>query len=65
MKVGDLVRFVQQKVGYDDYPQHRGKLGVVVRARGGNMDCFVVNIGGKNHPYFIHRNSMEVVNENR
>ena len=62
MKTGDLVRFVARR-GYHEYPQYKGKLGVVVRAR--DTDCFVVNIDGKNHPYFIHMNSMEVVNENR
>ena len=64
MKIGDLVRFVATEPGYHEYPQYKGKLGVIVRER--NKDCFfVVNVNGKNHPYYIHKNSMEVVNESR
>ena len=38
MKIGDLVRFVATEPGYHEYPQYKGKLGVIVRER--NKDCF-------------------------
>lgn len=55
MKVGDLVRMNEE-----DYPKYKGEVGVVVEER--RVDCFVVSVGGKEHPFFIHRTSMERVN---
>ena len=55
MKTGDLVRMNEE-----DYPKYKGKVGVVVEER--RVDCFVVNVDGKDHPFFIHRTSMEGVN---
>ena len=52
MKTGDLVRMNEE-----DYPKYKGKVGVVVEER--RVDCFVVNVDGKDHPFFIHRTSME------
>tara|TARA_R110001606_G_scaffold3991_1_gene19028 strand:+ start:2809 stop:2976 length:168 start_codon:yes stop_codon:yes gene_type:complete len=55
MKTGDLVRMNEEY-----YPKYKGKVGVVVEER--RVDCFVVNVDGKDHPFFIHRTSMEGVN---
>ena len=55
MKTGDLVRMNEE-----DYPRYKGKVGVVVDER--RVDCFVVNVDGKDHPFFIHKTSMEGVN---
>ena len=55
MKTGDLVRMNEE-----DYPRYKGKVGVVVEER--RVDCFVVNVDGKDHPFFIHRTLMEKVN---
>ena len=55
MKAGDLVRMNEE-----DYPKYKGKVGVLVEER--RVDCFVVNVDGKDHPFFIHRTSMERAN---
>jgi ribosomal protein L21E len=55
MKAGDLVRMNEEY-----YPKYKGKVGVLVEER--RVDCFVVSVDGKDHPFFIHRTSMEKVN---
>jgi hypothetical protein len=47
MKVGDLVR-----LSILDYPQYRGKIGVLVREHG--VDRWRVYIAGRTHPYLVH-----------
>lgn len=59
MRVGNLVKFKDP----DDYPQYKGKLALIVEER--DVDQFVVMVGGKLHPYFVHRVSMEVVSAGR
>jgi|10_taG_2_1085330.scaffolds.fasta_scaffold39763_5 hypothetical protein len=58
MKVGDLV-----KLNDVDYPQFRDKVALIVEVR--LSDRFVVSVGDKIHPYFVHKNSIEVLNESR
>jgi hypothetical protein len=54
MMKGKLVRLLP-----DDYPQYKGKVGIVVDER--MVDRFVVNFDGKDHPYLVHRLSMQEV----
>jgi len=58
MRVGDLVRFNE-----DDYPTMVDKFGLIIEER--KADTFVVRVGDKVHPFFIHKISMEVVSESR
>tara|TARA_Y100001963_G_C6698068_1_gene407952 strand:+ start:445 stop:621 length:177 start_codon:yes stop_codon:yes gene_type:complete len=58
MKAGDLVRFEEE-----DYPQYKYTLGLIVEER--RVDQFVVHVAGREHPFFIHRVSMEIVNASR
>jgi hypothetical protein len=55
MKVGDLIKFSTP----DDYPQYEGKLGLIIEER--KIDHFIVNVEGRDHPYFVHRVSIEIV----
>jgi hypothetical protein len=54
MMEGKLVRLLP-----DDYPQYKGKVGVVVSER--MVDRFVINFDGKDHPYLVHRLAMQEV----
>ena len=58
MKAGNLVRMNEE-----DYPKYKGKLGVLIRERLNNSNQFVVNVDGKNHSFFIHKTSIEVIKE--
>ena len=58
MKVGDLI-----KLNDVDYPQYRDKVALIVEVR--HSDRFVVSVGDKIHPYFVYKNSIEVLNESR
>ena len=46
-----------------DYPQFRDKVALIVEVRLSNR--FVVSVGDKIHPYFVHKNSIEVLSESR
>ena len=52
--IGKLVRLLP-----DDYPQYKGKVGIVVDER--MVDRFVVNFNGTDHPFTVHRLSMQEV----
>ena len=54
MMKGKLVRLLP-----DDYPQYKGKVGIVVDER--MVDRFVVNFNGTDHPFTVHRLSMQEV----
>jgi hypothetical protein len=56
MKVGDLV-----KLNDVDYPQYRGKVALIIEVR--PSDRFVVSVGDKIQPYFVYKDSIEVLNE--
>jgi len=57
MKAGNLVRMNEEL-----YPKYKGKVGVLIRERHNNSNQFVINVDGKDHPFFVNRNSMEKVN---
>jgi hypothetical protein len=59
MKVGDLVKIS------DVYTKYEGKVGLIIEERKGGVDQFIVNVEGKAHRFFIHKDYLEVVNENR
>jgi hypothetical protein len=59
MKVGDLVKID------DVYPKYEGKVGLIIEERKGGVDQFIVNVEGKAHQFFIHKDYLEILNESR
>jgi hypothetical protein len=59
MKIGDLVKIS------DVYSKYRGKVGLIIEERKGGVDQFIVNVEGKAHRFFIHKDYLEVLNESR
>lgn len=56
IKVGDMV-----KINEHDYPQYKGKIGVVLSSSSALPQRWCVIVDGKIHPFFIHSDSLTVI----